>query len=278
MNETNVLGLIAGQGRLPFIVADGAKKAGLKVVCAGLGDNPETELASRVDVFITVPMARPGTWIKKLRSYGASKTVMVGRVAKTNIYTPWRILRYLPDILGLKIWYWRLRKKDKQNDTLLCALADELAKGKIYLEDSTMYCKEHLATEGVMTKTNPAASVAGDIEFGWEIVKKLGALDIGQAVAVKEKEIIAVEAIEGTAKMIARAGRLCPKGKWTLIRTAKPQQDMRFDVPCVGADTIKDLAANGGKCLVVQKEKTIIIDKPQTIALADKLGIAIVGC
>ena len=278
MNETNVLGLIAGQGRLPFIVADGAKKAGLKVVCAGLGDNPETELASYVDVFITVPMARPGTWIKKLRSYGASKTVMVGRVAKTNIYTPWRILRYLPDILGLKIWYWTLRKKDKQNDTLLCALADELAKGKIYLEDSTMYCKEHLATEGVMTKTNPAASVAGDIEFGWEIVKKLGALDIGQAVAVKEKEIIAVEAIEGTAKMIARAGRLCPKGKWTLIKTAKPEQDMRFDVPCVGADTIKDLAANGGKCLVVQKEKTIIIDKPQTIALADKLGIAIVGC
>jgi len=278
MNETNVLGLIAGQGRLPFIVADGAKKAGLKVVCAGLGDNPETKLASRVDVFITVPMARPGTWIKKLRSHGVSKTVMVGRVAKTNIYTPWRILRYLPDILGLKIWYWRLRKKDKQNDTLLCALADELAKGKIYLEDSTMYCKEHLATEGVMTKTKPAASVAGDIEFGWEIVKKLGALDIGQAVAVKEKEIIAVEAIEGTAKMIARAGRLCPKGKWTLIKTAKPEQDMRFDVPCVGADTIKDLAANGGKCLVVQKEKTIIIDKPQTIALADKLGIAIVGC
>lgn len=278
MDETNVLGLIAGQGRLPFIVADGAKKAGLKVVCAGLGDNPETELASRVDVFITVPMARPGVWIKKLRSHGVSKTVMVGRVAKTNIYTPWRILRYLPDVLGLKIWYWTLRKKDKQNDTLLCALADELAKGKIYLEDSTMYCKEHLATEGVMTKTNPAASVAGDIEFGWEIVKKLGALDIGQAVAVKEKEIIAVEAIEGTAKMIARAGRLCPKGKWTLIKTAKPEQDMRFDVPCVGADTIKDLAANGGKCLVVQKEKTIIIDKPQTIALADKLGIAIVGC
>ncbi len=129
MNETNVLGLIAGQGRLPFIVADGAKKAGLKVICTGLGDNPETELASCVDVFITVPMARPGTWIKKLRSHGASKTVMVGRVAKTNIYTPWRILRYLPDLLALKIWYWQLRKKDKQNDTLLCALADELAKG-----------------------------------------------------------------------------------------------------------------------------------------------------
>jgi UDP-2,3-diacylglucosamine hydrolase len=278
MTETNVLGLIAGQGRLPFLVAAGAKKAGLKVVCAGLGDNPDDGLANCVDVFITVPMARPGTWIKKLRAHGAGKTVMVGRVAKTNIYTPWRILRYLPDLLALKIWYWQLRNKDKQNDTLLRTLADELARGKIYLEDSTMYCKEHLATEGVMTKTYPAASVSEDIEFGWEIVKKLGSLDIGQAIAVKEKEIIAVEAIEGTAKMIARAGALCPKGKWTLIKTAKPGQDMRFDVPCVGPDTIKDLAANGGRCLVVQKEKTIIIDKPQTIAIANKLGIAIVGC
>ena len=140
-----------------------------------------------------------------------------------------------------------------------------------------MYCKEHIATEGVMTKTQPGPSVHGDIEFGWEIVKKLGELDIGQAIAVKEKEIIAVEAIEGTAKMIERAGKLCKKGDWTLIKTAKPDQDMRFDVPCVGPDTIKSLADNGGKCLVLQKEKTIIIDKPETVELADRLGIAIVG-
>ena len=140
-----------------------------------------------------------------------------------------------------------------------------------------MYCKEHLADAGPMTKSRPASAVQGDIEFGWPIVKKLGDLDIGQAIAIREKEIIAVEAIEGTAKMIERAGALCRKGGWTLIKAAKPDQDMRFDVPCVGPDTIKSLAANGGKCLVVEKGKTIVIDKPDTIELADKLGIAIVG-
>jgi DUF1009 family protein len=120
-------------------------------------------------------------------------------------------------------------------------------------------------------------SAQSDIEFGWQIVKKLGELDIGQAIAVKEKEVIAVEAIEGTAAMIERAGGLCRSGGWTLIKVSKPQQDMRFDVPCVGPDTIRSLAENGGKCLVVEAEKTIILDKPETIKLADKLGISIFG-
>ena len=108
-------------------------------------------------------------------------------------------------------------------------------------------------------------------------MRKRGQLDIGQAIAVKEREVIAVEAIEGTAKMIERAGKLCPKGNWTLIKAAKPNQDMRFDVPCVGPDTIESLAANDGKCLVLQKDSVVIIDKPETIELANRLGIAIVG-
>ena len=128
-----------------------------------------------------------------------------------------------------------------------------------------------------MTKRKPGPSAEADIEFGWEIVKKLGELDIGQAIVVKEKQVIAVEAIEGTAKMIERAGRFCKSGGWTLIKAAKPNQDMRFDVPCVGPDTIKSLAKHGGKCLVLEAGKTIIIDKPETIKLADNLGIAILG-
>ncbi len=274
----NVVGLIAGQGRLPFLVADGARRAGVKVICVGLADNAEPDLAEHTDVFCTVPLASVGSWIRNLRKYGVTKTIMVGRVAKTKMYTPWRILRYLPDWRVIRVWYWRLRGKDKRNDTFLCALADELASGKIYLENSIMYCKEHLASEGVMGECQPGPFVNADIEFGWEIVSKLGELDIGQAVAVKEREVIAVEAIEGTAKMVERAGRLCPKGNWTLIKAAKPNQDMRFDVPCVGPDTIESLAANGGKCLVVQKDNVVIIDKPETIELANRLGIAIVGC
>ena len=277
MTNEKVIGLIAGQGRLPFLIADGAKKAGFKVICAGLADNAEPALTEIVDVFYNVALARPGSWIRKLRKHGVTDTVMVGRVAKSSVFTPWRILKYLPDWRALKIWYWTLRKKDKRNDTLLCALADELASGGINLTDSTKYCKEHLASGGAMTKHEPDLSVEDDIEYGWQIVKKLGELDIGQAIAVKEKEVIAVEAIEGTANMIIRAGQFCKAGGWTLIKTAKPNQDLRFDVPCVGPDTIRSLADNGGKCLVVEAGKTIIIDKPQTIELADQLGISILG-
>jgi DUF1009 family protein len=277
MNSENVLGLIAGEGRLPFLVAAGAREAGLKVVCVGLADNAEPGLADEVDVFYRVAIARPGSWIRKLRKHSVTRTVMVGRVAKHRLFTPQRILRYLPDWRAFRIYYWRLRNKDKLSDSVLCAIADELASGGIVLENSTMYCKEHLATAGAMTKTKHHSSVEGDIEFGWQIAKKFSELDIGQAIAVKEKEVIAVEAIEGTAKMIERAGQLCKSGGWTLIKTSKPRQDMRFDVPCVGPDTIRSLAENGGKCLVVEAGKTIIIDKPQTIKLADQLGITILG-
>jgi len=277
MSSKDVLGLIAGEGRLPHLVAGGAKAAGLKVICVGLADNAEDSLAAEVDVFYRVAIARPGSWIRRLRRHGVVRAIMVGRVAKGRIFTPWRILRYLPDWRSVRIWYWRLRRRDKRNDTLLSALAEELASGGIMLENSTMYCREHLATPGVMTQRKPSSSVESDIEFGWQIVRRLGELDIGQAIAVKEREVIAVEAIEGTAEMIERAGRHCKKGGWTLIKASKPNQDMRFDVPCVGPDTIRSLVENGAKCLVVEAGKTIIIDKPETIELADKLGISILG-
>jgi DUF1009 family protein len=273
----NVLGLIAGEGRLPFLVAAGAKQAGLRVICVGLAETADRNLADKVDVFYRAAIARPGGWIRRLRKHRVTRTIMVGRVSKGRLFTPWRIVQYLPDWRAFRIYYWRLRGKNTQPDSLLCAVADELASGGIVLENSIMYCKEHLATAGVMTGTQVRASVEGDIEFGWQIVKKLGELDIGQAVAVKEKEVIAVEAIEGTAAMIERAGRLCRSGGWTLIKVSKPQQDMRFDVPCVGPDTIRSLAKNGGKYLVVEAEKTIVIDKPETIELANELGITILG-
>ncbi|MFH1615464.1 MAG: UDP-2,3-diacylglucosamine diphosphatase LpxI [Planctomycetota bacterium] len=271
------LGLIAGQGRLPFLIAQGARKAGLKVVCVGLDDNAEPGLAEVVDVFTRVPLARPGAWIRVLRRHHVSCAVIAGRIAKQQIFTPWRIVQYLPDWRSFRIWYLRLRGRDKRTDTVLSALADELASGGIILENSMTHCTDHLADEGVMTRTQPGSYVENDIDFGWPIVKKLGELDIGQAVAVKEREVIAVEAIEGTARMIERAGQYCKAGGWTLIKTAKPNQDLRFDVPCVGPDTIRGLSENGGKCLVVEAGKTIIIDKSETIALADKLGISIVG-
>ena len=277
MNSSNILGLIAGGGRLPFLVAAGAKQAGLSVICVGLGDDAEPALANEVDVFYRVAVARPGGWIQRLRKHGVRRTIMVGQVAKSRLFTPRRILHYLPDWRAFRIYYWRLRGKDRLDQSFLSAVADELASGGIILENSTMYCKEHLATQGLMTEHRPGSSVNEDIEFGWRIVKKLTELDIGQAIAVKERQVIAVEAIEGTAAMIERAGRFCKSGGWTLIKASRPSQDMRFDVPCVGPETITSLAENGGRCLVVETGRTIIIDKPETIKLADKLGISVLG-
>ncbi|MEN6425506.1 MAG: UDP-2,3-diacylglucosamine diphosphatase LpxI [Phycisphaerales bacterium] len=276
-DERNVVGLIAGGGRLPFMVAAGARRRGLRVVCVGLAGYVDEPLAGEVDAFYPVAVARPGSWIRKLRKHNVTKTVMVGRVTKSHLFTPWRILRYLPDWRAFRIYYWRLRGKSKQTDTLLSALADELASGGIVLENSTMYCEQYLADAGVMTRHKPGTQIEQDIEFGWPLAKKLGELDIGQAIAVREREVIAVEAIEGTAEMIKRAGQFCRAGGWTLVKTAKPAQDMRFDVPCVGPETIRDLASGGGKCLVVEAGKTLIIDKPQTLDLANELGIAVVG-
>jgi DUF1009 family protein len=275
MNRTDVLGLIAGGGRLPFLVTAGAREAGLTVVCVGFTDDIEPTLADQVDVFYPVSVARPATWIRCLRRHGVTRTIMVGRVAKTKLLTPWRIVKYLPDWRAFRVYYWRLRGKDKQTDSLLTALADELASGGIHLENSIMYCKEQLATAGILTSHKPRSQA--DIDYGWPIAKKIGELDIGQAVAVKERQVIAVEAIEGTAEMIQRAGQLCRSRGWTLVKTSKPNQDMRFDVPCVGPDTIRGMAENGGQCLVVEAEKTLILDKPQTLDLADRLGIAVVA-
>ncbi len=272
-----MVGLIAGGGRLPFLVAAGARRHGLRVVCVGLTGYVDKPLAGEVDVFHPVAVARPGSWLRKLRRHGVTRAIMVGRVTKSHLFTPWRILQYLPDWRAFRIFYWRLRGKSIQTDTLLSALADELAAGGVVLENSTMYCQDSLAEPGVMTRRKPPSQVEHDIEFGWPLAKKLGELDIGQAIAVKEREVIAVEAIEGTAEMIRRAGQHCKAGGWTLIKTAKPKQDMRFDVPCVGPDTIRDLAAGGGTCLVIEAGKTLILDKSQTLDLANQLGVAVVG-
>ncbi len=277
LSNQKIIGLIAGAGRLPILVAQGARQAGYRVVCAGLGDNPEPQLAELVDFYTAVPIARPGVWIRKLKKNGVTDAIMAGCVRKEKLFTPWRILRYLPDWRALRIYYWRLRKKNKIDQTILQAIADELASGGIILQDSTKFCAEYLADEGVMTKIQPAGNIQEDIDFGWVIVKKIAQTGIGQAIAVREKTVIAVEAVEGTEKMIERAGQFCKKGGWTLLKASKPEQDFRFDVPCVGTDTVESLSINGGKCLVVEAGRVIIIDKSQTIALANRLGIAIVG-
>ena len=270
------IGLIAGQGRLPVVTAMGIKAAGRRVVCVGLRDQFDPELPGLCDEFSQAGIIRLGRWISLLRKWGASETVMVGRVKKARMYEPMRLLRQMPDWRAARLWYGVLRH-DKRNDALLGAVANELLREGIELIDTTRFIPEHLASEGVMTKREPTASEAADIAFGLPIVLRMGELDVGQSIAVKEREVIAVEAIEGTDKMIKRAGELCRNGKWVLIKTAKPKQDMRFDVPTVGLATIENLKACGGSCLAVEAGKVILLDRPALLAAADKAGIAVVG-
>lgn len=276
MNDQKTIGLIAGSTKLPVMVAKNAKNAGMRVICVGLGEIFDPELLNFVDVFYPVPLARLGTWIRKLKKHGVTDAIMVGKVEKKQQFDPLRIFKLMPDWRALRGWYIRLRNKDKRPDTVLKAIAEELASGGIILENSTMYSENDLADNGIMTNGKISDKVMGDIEFGWAIAKKIGEVDIGQAVTVKEKETIAVEAIEGTEQMIKRTGRFCRKG-WTLIKTAKPNQDMRFDVPCIGPDTVQSVNDSGGVCIVVEAEKTFIVEKEKTIELANKLGIAIMG-
>lgn len=201
---------------------------------------------------------------------------MVGRVKKVRMYDPMFLFRQLPDWRAMKIWFGRLRH-DKRNDAILTAVADALAQEGITLMDSTSYIDDQMAGDGVMTRRQPTNEQQADIAFALPIVSRMGDLDVGQSIAVKDREIIAVEAIEGTDRMIERAGELCPRGGWTLVKIAKPEQDMRFDVPTVGLRTIEKLRAAGGTCLAVQSGKVIMTDKPQVLEAADAEGVAVVG-
>ena len=270
------VGLIAGAGRLPVLVAEGIRRAGRRLVVVALRGFADPALRDRADRLDWAGVTRIGRWIRLLRRAGVGRAVLAGSVWKAEIYRPFRLLRYLPDLRAVRLWYRKLRHDHRDNAVLL-AVAEELASEGIELMSSVEYCREHLASEGLMTRTPVPRKAAADVEFGFELARRSAALDIGQALAVKEGDIIAVEAIEGTDRMIRRAGELCPSGGWTLVKVARPDQDMRFDVPTVGPETIRNLKAAGGVCLVLEAYRTLILDKPQTLGLADELGIAVVG-
>lgn len=270
------IGLIAGQGRLPILTARGIHAAGRQVACIGLADQYDPALSSQCDQFGQAGIIRLGRWVRLLRRWHVREAIMVGRVAKTRMFRPMRVVRQIPDWRAAKLWY-RVLRHDRRNDAMLGAVADELQQAGITLIDSTQYIADQLANTGVMTRHAPSAAQNSDIKFAMPIVGRMGELDVGQSVAVRDREILAVEAIEGTDALIARTGQLCPSGKWTLVKLAKPNQDMRFDVPTVGVATIEQLRTHGGTCLAVQAGKVILLDKPQMIEAADQAGIAIVG-
>ena len=269
-------GLIAGSGRLPFLVATGMRAAGRRVVAAGLAGLASPRIKDQANHFKWVSIVRLGGWFKYFRRQGVREAVMIGGVRKKEIFSPLRLLRYIPDFMTVRMWYSTLRG-DKRDNAVLLAVADMFRREGIELVSSVKYCKDHLADEGLMTKTPVPRGAESDVEFGWRIARASANLDIGQSIAVKELDIIAVEAMEGTDAMIRRTGRVCRVGGWTMVKVARPKQDMRFDVPTIGPSTLKNLKDAKCVCLVVEAARTLIVDKPATLALADRLKIAVIG-
>ena len=269
------IGIIAGAGRFPFLVARGARRAGCRVDVIAIRGLADPGLRQVADRFRWSGIVRLGQWIRTLRRWNDQRAILAGSVTKSEMYGRFRLLRYWPDWTSIRLWFFTVA--DKRNDTVLRAVANVLANKGITLENSVQYCAEEMAPEGVLTSRQPSAAQLKDLEFGWRLAREIGRLDIGQSIAVKETEVIAVEAIEGTDRMIERAGRLCKSGGWTLVKVAKPNQDLRFDVPTVGPGTIDNLKRNGAAMLVVEAGQTLIVDREQTIQAAEEAGIVVVG-
>jgi DUF1009 family protein len=270
------LGLIAGEGVFPLLVARGARAAGRRVVCAAFAGHAWPDLERECDDFRWVGILRLNQWIKHLKRAGCTEAIMVGRVQKTGIYDRWRYFRYIPDLRTLSLML-RVIRRDKRANTILMSLVDEIESAGIKLMDSTQYTAEQLAAPGVMGRREPTEAQWADIRYGYEICRSISRLDIGQSIAVVDRDVIAVEAVEGTNAMIDRAGALCRTGGWTLIKVANTNQDMRVDVPTVGTVTIEKLAAARAGCVVLEPGKTILLEKQKVLELADRYKIAVVG-
>ena len=256
------------------MIAEGAKRAGRHVIGLGIKGFADPGLAQLTDEFYWTGVLKVGQWIRILRRRACTQAILAGAVHKTDVYSEPRILQLRPDWTTLALWF---KVPNYKSETLLNAVANHLAERGIVVEDCIKYTQEALAQAGSLTSLKPNALQESDIEFGWQVAKELGRFDIGQSVAVKEQNVIALEAVEGTDCMIERASRWCSSGGWSLVKVSKPSQDMRFDVPTVGPTTIEMLRRYGAAALCVEAGKTLIVDPQATIALADKYGIVIVA-
>ena len=277
MTANEPIGLLAGSGRFPIVFAERARQLGRSVVCVGINGEASRELADLVDRFHWCRPLRLNRMIRTFRKEGVNEVVMAGKVQKTGLYSPFWFFNLLPDWRALKTLYRITREKDNRDDTLLLGLIDEFAKDGLRFASALDYCPELLVKNGTLTRRGPSANELDDVEFGWTMAREMGRLDIGQSVVVKSKAVLAVEAIEGTDRAILRAGELCKKGGFVVVKVAKPRQDMRFDVPTVGVTTIESIHKAGGRVLAIETGRTIILDEIQTLALADRLGITVIA-
>ena len=267
------LGLIAGNGRFPFLVLDAARAQGHTVTIIATKEETFSELddaAARHETAIHwISLGQLGRCLDLLQSAGVTHAVMAGQVRHTKIFSG----GIVPDALFLKLL---ARLAAKNTDGLIGAVADELRRRGIDLMDSTALLQPLLARPGVLTGRAPSAAELEDLEFGYRMADAIAGLDIGQTIAVKSLAVVAVEAMEGTDEVIDRAGRLAGPGV-RIVKVAKPQQDMRFDVPVIGSATIRAMATAGASVLSVDAGRALMLDGAAIVAEADAAGISVVG-
>lgn len=261
--------MIAGNRRFPIIISQGAKRKGVSIVCVAVRGETSTEIKRYVDKTYWLSLSEFGRLFEIFKEEGLKKIIMAGQISPRRLFSKEvRKNREIQELLA--------SIKDRKANTIFSALAKKLEAQGLELIDSTTFMEDFLPPKGILTKREPSSSEWEEIYFALDLAKVVAGLDIGLTVAVKNKAVVAVEALEGTDNLIRRAARLANEGI-LVVKVGRPNQDMRFDIPVVGLNTVKNLIKARATALAIEAGKTLFIDMQPSIRLADKQGIAIVA-
>lgn len=269
MEQLKTLGLIAGNGQFPLLFARNAKTKKIKIVAVGIKGDTSILLRFFVDKLFWVGVGELNKLFSIFKNEGVHQVVMAGQVNPENLFDP----KVAFDREFQKLF---VAIKDRKADTIFMAVADKLKENGMDLLDSTLFLKDYMAPKGTLTKRGPTEAELADIDFGKEIARSMGSLDVGQTVVVKDRAIVAIEAMEGTDQAILRGGGISRKGA-VVVKMSKPKQDSRFDIPVIGPRTIQSMVKCKAGCLAVDAGKTLMIDREKCIRLADKAKICILA-
>lgn len=262
-------GLIAGNGRFPFLVLEAARSQGAEMVVAAIKEETFPELAEQARTVEWLSIGQLGRLIKFFKRENVTHAIMAGQVKHTQIFSG-----AIPDFRMVKVL---ASLATKNTNSLIGAVANELASEGITLIDSTAFLTPLLATTGSLTNRSPNETEQADISYGIEVAREVARLDLGQTIVVSDRAVVAVEAMEGTDATVLRAGTLSRGRPLTVIKVAKPNQDMRFDVPVVGLPTVQTMIKAGATALSITAGKTLIFDRAEMLALANENKITIIG-
>ncbi len=263
-------GLIAGNGRFPFLVLEGARDQGVEMAVAAIKEETDPAIAGQARIVEWMSVGHLGKLISFFKRHGVTRVIMAGQVKHVQIFK----LNALPDLRMARLL---ARLKRRNTDALIGAVAGELESEGIELIDSTTFLQPLIARSGVLTKRGPNRNESADIEYGLHVALELARLDLGQTIVVKNQAVVAIEAMEGTDATILRAAELVRGRPLTVIKVARPNQDMRFDVPVIGLKTIETLRSCNVTAVSLTADKTLIFDRQETIAAADQHRIAIIA-